>query len=153
MAEIRAVTTVPATAQFAGLGAPTLCAPLIVESTAGKLYVLLSGDTVRQVGEPVIVAASLTATGTVQGDALALTGTINEFTTVAAGTGARLSSSMTAGDNQLVFNGGANALKVYPDSGSRINALVTNAAALLSINTACRFTRASTTRWIGELSA
>src|SRR3990167_1247337 len=50
MAEIRAVVTVPVTAQFAGLGAPSLCAPLVFETTAGDLYVLLSPDTVVKVG-------------------------------------------------------------------------------------------------------
>lgn len=50
MAEIRAVVTVPVTAQFAGLGAPTLCAPLLYETTSGDLYVLLSPDAVVKVG-------------------------------------------------------------------------------------------------------
>ena len=153
MAEIRAVVTVPVTAQFAGLGAPTLCAPLLVESTTGKLYALLTGDLVRQVGVAIVVAAALTATGTVQGDALAITSSVNLFTTVAAGTGARLSSSMAPGDTQLLFNGGASALKVYPDSGSQINSLAANAAMSLSTNTACEFTRVTTTSWIGMLSA
>lgn len=50
MAEIRAITTVATTANFAGLGAPTHCAPLLYETTTGDLYVLLSPDTVALVG-------------------------------------------------------------------------------------------------------
>lgn len=99
------------------------------------------------------VAAGLTATGTIQSDAYAMTAAINEFTTVAAGTGARLSSLAVAGDSQTVYNGGANALKVYPDSGVRINGIPTNIGILVATNTTCEFVRVSATRWIGKLSA
>ena len=50
MAEIRAITTVATTANFAGLGAPTHCAPLLYDTTTGDLYALLSPDTVALVG-------------------------------------------------------------------------------------------------------
>lgn len=50
MAEIRAIVTVATTANFAGLGAPTLCAPLLYETTTGDLYVLLAPDSVALVG-------------------------------------------------------------------------------------------------------
>lgn len=50
MAELRAVVTVPVTAQFAGLGAPSLCAPMLFETSAGDIYILLSPDQVLKVG-------------------------------------------------------------------------------------------------------
>lgn len=50
MAEIRAIVTVAVTANFAGIGAPTACAPLLYEQTTGDLYALLSPDTVVLVG-------------------------------------------------------------------------------------------------------
>lgn len=99
------------------------------------------------------VASSLTATGTTQADAYALTAATNAFATVAAGTGAVLSSEAVPGDSQLVFNGGANALKVYPPSGEKLNALATDAAMTLAANTACQFTKLTSTVWTGILSA
>jgi len=77
------------------------------------------------------------------------TAALNVFTTVAAGTGAIL----TAGPVQTIYNGGANLLKVYPPSGAKINNLSTNAAVSLAVNTACTFLYASSTQWIGNLSA
>jgi hypothetical protein len=71
------------------------------------------------------VANSLTATGATQATALPLAGDINRFTTVAASTGALL-PSMNPGDSIQVFNGGANALLVYPPVGGAVNALSTN---------------------------
>ena len=98
------------------------------------------------------VAEGLTAAGTNQATAYAMTAADNEFTTVAAGTGAVLYAG-SPGDEQLVFNAGANALKVYPPSGSKINALPTDQAVLIPKNTACTFKCLTTTRWVGVLSA
>ena len=95
----------------------------------------------------------LTATGTIQGDALEVTNRINVFTTVGSGTGAKLSSVSGAGFSQTIYNGGANPLSIYPDSSSSINGLAVNAKMLLPIKTACRFERVSSTLWIGNLSA
>lgn len=96
-------------------------------------------------------SSGLTATGTVQGDAYAMTAADNEFTTVASGTGAILYAG-TPGDEQSVYNGGANALTVYPPSGSSINGLAANSGILVPTNTACIFKCVSSTRWVGILS-
>ena len=96
---------------------------------------------------------SISAAGTTQGTATELTNADNELTTVAAGAGVVLSASLAAGDSQTVFNAGANAVKVYPPSGMRINALATNAAMTLATNTGCIFHCVSTTRVFGVLSA
>jgi hypothetical protein len=99
------------------------------------------------------VGAALTATGTTQGTALELSNADNEVTTVASGSGVVLSSDISSGDTQTVFNAGANALKVYPPSGMGINALSANAAMTLATNTGCLFKCVSTTRIFGVLSA
>ena len=98
-------------------------------------------------------ATSISAAGTTQGTATELTAADNEITTVASGAGVVLSSSLSSGDQQTVFNAGANAVKVYPPSGFKINALSVNAPMLLSVNTGCMFKCISTARVFGVLSA
>ena len=98
-------------------------------------------------------ATTLSAAGTTQGTATELTAADNEVTSVATNAGVVLSSKLAPGDAQTVFNAGANALKVYPPSGFKINSLGTNAAMLLATNTGCLFKCISTTRVFGVLSA
>lgn len=71
------------------------------------------------------VASGLVATGTTQANALPLGADNNSFTTVAAGTGAIL-PAMNPGDDITVYNGGANALLIYPPPGGMIKGLGTN---------------------------
>lgn len=99
------------------------------------------------------VGAALTATGTVQADALQLAATINQITTAAANTGVKLYASPVAGDMMVVYNGGANPVKVYPQSGGAINGLAANAGHILATKTSCIYFAASTTAWIANLSA
>lgn len=96
---------------------------------------------------------SISAAGTNQGTATALTNADNEVTTVSSGTGVILASTATPGDTQSVFNAGANPLRVYPPSGQKINALPTDQHITLAINTGCIFKMVSSTRWFGVLSA
>ena len=98
-------------------------------------------------------ATSVSAAGTTQGTATELTAADSEVTTVASGAGVALSSKLAPGDEQCVFNAGANSLKIYPPSGFKINALSTNAAMLLAVNTGVMFKCVSTTRVFGVLSA
>lgn len=95
------------------------------------------------------VASGLTATGTLQSDAYALTYAVNEFTTVASGTGAKLPVAVP-GDSVKVYAGGANNLKVYPPSGGSINNGATDAAFTISANTGNEFTLISATRWMSD---
>lgn len=60
----------------------------------------------------------LTATGTTSADALQLTGGVNQFDTVASGTGCILASDTGL---QAVINNGANAILCYPGTGKKIN--------------------------------
>ena len=96
---------------------------------------------------------SFSAAGTTQGTATELTAADSEITTVADGSGVILHSALSSGDLQTVFNAGANAVKVYPPSGLKINALTANAPMLLAVNTGCIFKCVSSTRVFGVLSA
>lgn len=100
-----------------------------------------------------LVSAAVSAAGTTQGTATELTSEDNEVSTVASGAGVVLNRLLTAGEQQTVFNSGANALKVYPPSGMSINALTVNAPMLLSTNTGCWLKCVSSTRVFGVLSA
>ena len=96
---------------------------------------------------------SVSAAGTTQGTATELTAADNEITTAAVGSGCVLSSNLAPGDSQSVFNAGANAVKLYPPSGFKINSLSANAPMLLAVNTGCIFKCVSSTRVFGVLSA
>lgn len=99
------------------------------------------------------VATALTATGTTRSDAYAVTTGKALFTTVTSGTGAVLSNMASAGDSQVLFNAGANPLKVYPPSGAKINSLPADQGVYLAVNTGCEFHCMSATQWFGVLSA
>lgn len=98
-------------------------------------------------------ATSISAAGTTQGTATALTSADNEVTSVGVGSGVILPSAATAGDTVTVFNAGTNTLKVYPYTSEQINALPTNQHFLLSVNTGVMLKKVSSTRWFGVLSA
>lgn len=99
------------------------------------------------------VATGLTSTGTDQSGAYEITTAKAYFSTVGAGSGAKLSSQAAAGDEQMIYNGGANALLIYPPSGAAIKPVATNKSITLATNTACIFHCISTTQWVGVLSA
>lgn len=99
------------------------------------------------------VATGLTAAGTIITDALDLNATINVVSTAASGTGVQL-YSMIVGDEMEVYNGGANTVKVYPDSTSvAINQLTAGSAMLLPTMTGCKYRKVSATQIIAYLSA
>lgn len=99
------------------------------------------------------VATGLSASGTASTDAYEITFAKNAFTTVASGAGAILDSDAAPGDSQLIYNGGANTLRVYPHaSTARINNLALNAPALIPPATSAEFFMLSATLWTGVLS-
>ena len=99
------------------------------------------------------VATALTAAGTAITDALDLNATINVIGTCAAGAGVQL-YSMQVGDQMEVYNGGANACKVYPESATvAINQLSVGTAMSLAVNTGCKFRKVSATQVVAYLSA
>ena len=99
------------------------------------------------------VATALTATGTTSATAYGVTFAKNAFTTVAAGTGAVLDPNAAPGDSQLIYNGGANPLRVYPHvSTAQINNLGANAPAFVPAKTAAEFHMLTSTLWTAVLS-
>ena len=98
------------------------------------------------------VGVAISAAGTTQATAQLLINGLCWVTTVASGAGVVLFSG-NQGTSQTVYNAGANQLKVYPPSGAQINALGTNNAMTLPINTVCHFWTLSSVQMIGILSA
>jgi hypothetical protein len=99
------------------------------------------------------VATALTGSGTTLATALALTADTNVVATAAASSGVSL-PSCEIGDSTEVYNGGANALTVYPDvTGNQINGLTAGAGFLLATNTSVKCRKITATRWIAFLSA
>jgi len=94
----------------------------------------------------------LSGAGTNQATATGITKQTNEFTTVAASTGARLPSP-EQGEFIFVANAGANALAVYPNTGHSINALAANAAFSLVAGKNAVFWAATASKWYVNLSA
>ena len=93
------------------------------------------------------------AAGTTQATATLLYNGMNGILTAASGSGVILHANSLTSDCQVVYNGGANPVNVYPPSGSKINALPTNTPHLLAVNTTCIFWFLSDTQIIGVLSA
>ena len=98
------------------------------------------------------VATGLTSAGTTQGTAYEATTAKAYFSTVGAGSGVVLDDQAAAGDEQMIYNGGANPLLVYPPSGASIKPRGSNQAITLPVNTACIFYCISSTQWVGVLS-
>jgi len=92
------------------------------------------------------IATAISAAGTTQSTATALTKTINIVSTVSASQGVRLPSA-EAGEFILVANQGVNALSVYPASGHTINNLAANASLSLAADTRRLFFAATSTAW------
>lgn len=134
--------------KLTGLGAAT------VAGDALRYEQLFTSGAVVLLGEVRYTTGSaLTAVGTIQSDALQLTASINQVTTAASGSGVKLYASPAAGSWQVVYNGGANPMKVYPQTGGAINGLAANAGMILPVKTACKFYAATATAWVGILSA
>src|SRR3990167_4308931 len=98
------------------------------------------------------VANTISAAGTVLGDATALAATVNRLTTVASGAGVRLFNG-EIGDEMEVYNGGANQCIVYPHAAAgTINQLAAGSGMILPTETMCKFRRVTSVIWIAHLS-
>ncbi len=100
-----------------------------------------------------LVGTGVSGAGTTQATATVLVAQNSDVGTVASGSGVILHPLLAPGEEQTVFNSGANALKVYPVVGSQINALTTNLPMTLAPNTGVVFKCVSSTRVFGILSA
>lgn len=98
------------------------------------------------------VSATVSAAGSTQGGATALTSDINIVTTVGSGQGVVLQTT-AAGKTVIVVNKGANALLVYPAVSSAIDALSTNTGFSLAVGSWAMFNGVSTTLWYSTNNA
>jgi len=99
------------------------------------------------------VTDTITAAGTTNADATAISAAINRVTTTALNTGVRLLVPET-GAQMVVINSGANALLVYPGTGAAINALtVTTGGFSVAAGGRALFVGTSPTNWFAILSA
>lgn len=93
------------------------------------------------------------AAGTTQATATLLVNGMNGILTAPANSGVMLNANSLTSDCQIVYNGGANPVKVYPPVGSKINGLPINTGMILATNTACQFWFLNDTQIVGVLSA
>ena len=108
---------------------------------------LISGGNVVATGFHIrSVATGISAAGTVQGDATAITKEMNVINTVAAGAGVILPVAV-AGMAITIINTSANALLVYPNTGGDINGAATNAAYSHSAGATLQYMAPTTTDW------
>jgi hypothetical protein len=92
------------------------------------------------------VATAISAAGTVQGDATALTKDINVVSTVSAGQGVRLPTAV-AGMVIIVNNTSATSMNVYPATSASINSLATNTAYTHVAGASLQYYAISSSQW------
>jgi len=95
---------------------------------------------------------TVSAAGTTQGTATAITTDIAVVTTVAAGSGVVLPNA-AGGKYAVVINRGANALNVYPASGHSFDGLAVNTPVVLPVNGYIELFGSSTSSWYTTLQA
>jgi hypothetical protein len=93
------------------------------------------------------VATSISAAGTTQGTATALTKEINVVSTVASGANGVVLPTAVAGMVLTITNTSANSLSVYPATGGTINSLAANGAFTQVANATLQFIAPTTTQW------
>ena len=98
------------------------------------------------------INTAISAAGTTQATATTLTGGVNMIGTAAAGSGVILPQGQP-GDLITVYNGGANAVYVYPPTSAKFGALSANTPAVLPTGSCCDFRQISTTQFIANLTA
>ena len=136
------------------VGAGTSAVTGLAPGTSGNLVVsngstwssTTSGVTLTTPSITFSTTASVSAAGTTQVTATALTTDYNVVTTVGASSGVVLPTA-TVGRRIIVVNKGANALAIYPASGAAIDALAANTAISLAVGGVLEFNASSTTQW------
>ena len=91
-------------------------------------------------------SATVSAAGTVQGDATALTKSYNIVTTASANQGVKLPDT-AAGLETFILNDTANNLKVWPNTGESIDGGSANAAVDLAPGHSLKLIGVSATKW------
>lgn len=107
----------------------------------------LSGTDISSSGFVYVsVGTGITATGTNQSTATALTKQVNLISGGTAGTGVRLPSA-TVGMQLIIINATGAAINVYPASSAQIDSLSTNASFPLGIGSRLMVVATGTTQW------
>ena len=115
--------------------------PMISVDAGGNIQFAASGGFVSYG-----VTTAITAAGSTQGTATALTRPINVVSTVSASTGVIL-PTVPAGARIVVMNTSGTTLNVYPPSGAAINSAATNAAYAQPAGARLEYVSTSTTQW------
>lgn len=92
------------------------------------------------------VETAISAAGTIQGDATALTKDINVVSTVSAGQGVRLPTAV-AGMVIIINNTSATNMNVYPATSAAINSLAINASYTHVAGASLQYYAVSSTQW------
>jgi hypothetical protein len=102
--------------------------------------IIATGYHIRSVG------TGISAAGTTQGTATALTKEFNQVTAVSSNQGVVLPTAV-AGMAIVITNTSANSLNVYPASGATINTLSANAAVTQAAGSTLQFVAMTSTQW------
>lgn len=125
----------PLLSDLIGLGMPPEQANILAFETVSSSPALSS-------------SGAITAAGTTVADATALTNFVNLITTAALNTGVKL-PDVPVGQSVVVFNNGANSLKVYPASATgTINSGTAGAGVTATTAQGIQAVRQSTTNWV-----
>ena len=99
------------------------------------------------------VVSGISAAGTTQAGATALTGDVNVVTTTGSGAGVVVMATLDVGDSIVVANLGANGLAVYPPSGGAINGGSANAAVSVAAGKVATVIKTASTAFIAQVGA
>lgn len=99
-----------------------------------------------------VIGSGLTAAGTTQGTALALTADMNTVSAGGGGGGVKLYDGQI-GDSQEIFNDQLTYIVVYPPTGDQINQVALNGGVNLPAYTYGYFKKITASRWIAMMSA
>ena len=128
-------------------GTVTTAAQPNITSVGTLTSLTVSGNITQTSGYEILTtSAAVSAAGTAQGNATAITTQVNVTSTVASGAGVALPTAQ-AGLRITIINTAANAVLVYPASGGTINALALNAAYSLGAGGRLDFQAVSSTQW------
>lgn len=98
------------------------------------------------------INSAVTAAGTTQGTATAITADVNIVTTATTGQGVILYNGVIS-DSQEIFNNTTADIRVYPPTGGRVNQVATNSGFVLAPYTSVVVKKMTSTQWVGYLSA
>ena len=132
--------TVTTNAQSNITSTGTLTSLTVSGNIAAQANVNMTGYVIRSVN------AAVSAAGTVQGNATAITKEMNVVSTVASGAGVVLPTAV-AGMVISITNTSANSLAVYPATSAAINTGAANAAYTQPAGSTLQFIAPTTTQW------